>query len=72
MGDETPRAADVDPFGREFLDTWLEVSSTAHDRSSQISVVMLMWVSALGGCSIVRWEEGVGVDVLQGAETSGK
>ena len=33
---------------------------------------MLMWLSALGGHSIVRWEGEVGVDVLQGTETLGE
>ena len=43
--------------------TWLE----AH----QTSAVMLMWLSALGGHSIVKWEGGVDVDVLQVAEILG-
>ena len=47
-------------------------SSIAHDRSSQTSAVMLVWVSALGRCSIVRREVRVSVDVLQGAETLGE
>ena len=51
-----PRAADVGLSGVESPDAWLEVSSIAHDRSSQTSAVMLMWLSVLGRCSMVKWE----------------
>ena len=68
---EAPRAGDVGLFWVEPPNAWLEVFSTACDRSSQMSAVMLMWLSALGGHSIVRWEEEVGVEVLQGAEAMG-
>ena len=52
-------------------DAWLEVSNIAWDNSSQTSAVMLMWLSALGGCSMARWEGEDGVEVLRGAEASG-
>ena len=66
--DGAPKATDVGLFGVELTNAWLEVSSTAHDSSSWTSVVMLVWLSALGGCSIARCEGEVGVKVLQGAE----
>ena len=66
-----PKAADVGLFRVELSNAWLEVSSTACDRRSQNSAVMLMWLSALGGCSIVRWVGEVGVKVLWGAEALG-
>ena len=62
---------DVGPFGMESPDAWLEVSSPACDWNSQTSAVMLMWLSALGGCSIVRCVGDVAVEVLWGAEALG-
>ena len=56
-----PKATNVGHFGVELPDAWLEVSSTACDRSCQTSAVMLMWLSALGGCSIVRCIGEVGI-----------
>ena len=63
----------VEPSGLQMLaslnllespNTWLKVSSIAHDRSSQTSVVMLIWLSVLKGHSMVRWEVEGGVKVL--------
>ena len=65
-----PRAADVGLSEVEFPDTWLEVSSIAHYRSSHTSAVMLMWLSVLGSHSMVRWEGEDGVKVLWGAGAS--
>ena len=68
---EAPRATDVGLFGVESLDASLEVSRIAHDRSSWTSAVMLMWLSALGRCSMARWDGEGGVNVMQGAGALG-
>ena len=62
---------DVGLFGVESPEAWLEVSSIACERSSRTSAVMLMWLSVLGGCSMVRWEGEGGVKVPRGAGALG-
>ena len=61
-----PRAVDAGLFRLELPKAWLEVFSTACDKSSWTSEVLLMWLSTLGGCSMVRCVGEVGIEVLWG------
>ena len=69
--DGAPKAPDDGLFRVELPNAWLEVSSTVCDKSSWMSVVMLMLLGALGGCSMVRCVGEVGVKVLWEAEALG-
>ena len=66
-----PWAMHVGLIGVESPNAWLQVPSIPHDKSSWTLVVMMMWLSILGGCSMVKWEGEGGVEVLWGARTFG-
>ena len=54
------KARDPGLFGVELLDARPEVSKTAQDSSLLTSMVMLIWLSALGGRALVGLEGGGG------------
>ena len=60
------KARDPGLFGVEFLDARPEGSKTAQDSSLLTSMVMLIWLSTLGGSALVGLVAGEGLNHCQG------